>query len=404
MSERDPEIAAWADRARSADIWAVLDRIAGGHAVKRRGRRGVGPCPACGGKDRFSIDGGKGIFYCRGSARVGGDVIDMVQHITGANFLGACEDITGEPMPRRKPGDEVRRADPKLIEQRRLDAAAEADRREKEAIDYRDREIARALTLWAQGVAIAGTPAEAYLRGRGVSAPAGARLRFHPDLKYWHHLAEGFAAIWTGPAMLARIDDANHKFIGCHCTWLDLSTRKGKAEIADPESGEILQAKKVRGSQKGGHIHLGGNAGAARHLVIGEGIETTLAVREAMRAAERDLSDVMFWAAVNLGNIGGKAAGTVPHPTLRKADKRGRVRRVFVSGPEPDLTDDGVVLMPPAQVERVTILGDGDSDRFTTECTLQRGAARWASPRRSVAIAWPGEGVDFSDLIMAGAE
>ncbi len=122
MRTRDPDTEAWIERARRADLWQVLDRISGNHAVKRRGRRGVGPCPACGGKDRFSIDTGKGMFFCRGTARTGGDVIALVQHITGASFFGACEEITGEAMPRRAPGDDVRRADPHLMEQRKRDA------------------------------------------------------------------------------------------------------------------------------------------------------------------------------------------------------------------------------------------------------------------------------------------
>lgn len=403
MSGRDPEITAWIDEAKRADIWQVLNRVAGNHAVKPRGRRAVGPCPTCGGHDRFSIDRNKQSFFCRGTARVGGGVIDMVMHITGANFLGACEDITGKAMPKRAPGDQVKRADPKLIEQRKLDAQAEAQRREKEAVDFRQREISRAHSIWSEAGAIAGTPAEAYLRGRGISAPLGARLRFHGDLKFWHHMADGWQAIHRGPAMVARIDDAEHKFIGAHCTWIDLSTRKGKAEIIDPDEGEILPAKKVRGSQKGGHIHLGGDPAAAHHLVTGEGIETTLAVREAMRESDRDLACVLFWAAINLGNIGGKAAGTVPHPTLRRTDTRGRVRRVFVPGPLPDL-DDEAVLMPPAQISRVTLLGDGDSDHFTTARVLDRAAARWARPGRSISAAWPGEGVDFCDLMMAGQE
>ena len=404
MRARDPDTEAWIERARRADLWQVLDRISGNHAVKRRGRRGVGPCPACGGKDRFSIDTGKGMFFCRGTARTGGDVIALVQHITGASFLGACEEITGEAMPRRAPGDDVRRADPHLMEQRKRDAEAEADRRAREANAYREREMDRARSIWAEGVPLSGTTAEKYLRGRGVSAPPGARLRFHPGLNYWHHVDGGWRVISKAPALLARIDDGAHGFSGCHCTWLDLSTRKGKAEIVDPETGEILVAKKVRGSQKGGHIHLGGDPATATHLICGEGSETTLAVREALLIERRDLSATLFWAAVNLGNIGGRAAGTVPHPVLRRTDTRGRIRRVFVPGPVPAEEDDGdPVLLPPDGISHATLLQDGDSDPFTTLCTLQRGAARWqaARPSRSVAIASPGEGVDFGDLMMA---
>jgi phage/plasmid primase-like uncharacterized protein len=61
--------------------------------IARRGikLRGVvdrcGPCPRCGGTDRFSINTKKQVFNCRGSE--GGDVIALVQHIDGCGFLDA---------------------------------------------------------------------------------------------------------------------------------------------------------------------------------------------------------------------------------------------------------------------------------------------------------------------------
>lgn len=403
MNRRDPEIDAWIDRARSADIWRVLDKVAQGHAVKRRGHKGAGPCPVCGGKDRFSVNGTEQWFYCRKSD-TGGDAIRLVEYVTGANFLGACEIITGESMPKRAPGDDVRREDPKLIEQRRLDAEAEAQRRANEANAYRDKERDRARGIWGEGEVLLGTIAEDYLRShRGVQAPSGARLRFHPDLPFWHPVDGKNKIIHRGPALLARIDDNEHRFIGCHCTYLDLSQRKGKALVADPESGEILDAKKVRGSQKGGHIHLGGSPASAAHLIMGEGIETTLTAREALVLATRDLSATLFWASVNLGNMGGPSAGSVNHPTQTSTDKRGRVRRLRVPGPVPALETKEPVLVPPASIRRVTLLGDGDSDRFSTEQHLLRGAARWAPGGVTTSIAWPPAGEDFNGVWTKGA-
>lgn len=399
----DPATEEWVERARRADVWDVLNLVAPHHALKLRGKTAVGPCPACGGTDRFSIDRRKNSFYCRAAAK-GGDAIRMVEYLTGANFLGAVESITGEAPPRREQREESRKADPRLIEQRRLDAEAEADRRVREGLAYRDREIARAAAIWREGRPLSGSPAEAYLRLRGVQAPLGARLRCHPDLKYWHHSAKqgAFAVVHRGPALLARIDDADHHFMGCHCTYLDLATPKGKAQIIDPESGELLDAKKVRGSQKGGHIHLGGDPGTAQHLIIGEGIETTLSVREALIEAKRNLAAHLFWTAINLPNLGGPATQSVAHPTLTRADVKGRLRRVKVPGPVPDLAASPV-LIPPAQLTAITLLGDGDSDRFTTGNVLARAAARWARPGRIIKAAWPGQGKDFNDLRMGCA-
>jgi hypothetical protein len=398
---RSPAMEDWIDRARRADIWRVLDKVAHGHNVKRRGNlKGVGPCPACGGKDRFSIDGRKGLFYCR-KAAAGGDAIALVEYLTGANFLGACEIINGEAPPEVKPGEEVKREDPVLIEKRRREAEADAHRREAEQNHYREKEIARAAEFWQSGVAIRNTLAETYLQDvRGVTAPAGARLRFHPSLKYWNYSErqERYVVLHVGPALLGRIDDNAHRFIGCHCTYLDLNEPKGKAAIIDPETGEILDAKKVRGSQKGGHIHLGGSPLTARHLMIGEGTETTLSPREALLALGRDLSDCLFWSGVNLGNLGGRAAANVVHPFLTRTDAKGRVRRLKVPGPLPDPHCTDPVLMPPETITRVTLLQDGDSDMFTTEQHLRRAAARWTMPGRTIARAWPGKDRDFNKL------
>lgn len=406
---RDPEVEAWVERARKAEIRRVLDKVASTLRLKWSGKNGVGPCPACGGKDRFSINGSKNSFWCRKS-QTGGDAIALVEYVTGANFLGAVEIITGESMPQRKPGEIIRREDPALVEQRRLAAEAEDQRREQERLSWRDHEVGRAREIWGEGEVLMGTVGEDYLRSaRGVQPPPGARLRFHPALKYWHCVkatpeAEGkWRVLHVGPALLARVDDNAHRFMACHCTWLDLSRDKGKAEVVDPSTGEVLDAKKVRGSQKGGHIHLGGSPATATRLVMGEGTETTLTAREALVALKRDVSDALFWAGVNIGNIGGPHAGSIPHPTLTTTDKLGRVRKVKVAGPVPDLETKQPVLLPPDGIRRVTLLGDGDSERFATEQHYLRGAARWAKPERLTEIAWAPKGRDLNNIIMGQA-
>jgi hypothetical protein len=58
-----------------------------------------GPCPVCGGEDRFSINIRKQVFNCRGCGK-GGDVIALVQHLDGVEFLAACETLTGEQRPK----------------------------------------------------------------------------------------------------------------------------------------------------------------------------------------------------------------------------------------------------------------------------------------------------------------
>ncbi len=391
----------WVNRARTADIWSVLERLPVSHALKLRGQKTVGPCPSCGGKDRFSMDRRKGIFYCRRSDK-GGDVIALVQYLMGADFLGAVETITGEAPPRGEHGIKQDRA---LIEQRRLERLVDQQRRDAGAVDYRQREIDKAAKIWRESLPLTGSPAESYLALRGLVAPAGARLRCHPALKFWHwsEAEKQFRVLHVGPAMVARMDDNANRFCGAHCTYIDLSKPKGKAEIVDPESGEVLAAKKMRGSKKGCHIHLSGDPATATALKIGEGNETVLSVHNEMLLAGRDISKQLFWTSCDLGNLGGPGVATVKHPTLTRTDIKGRVRALKVPGPDPAWPQGEGILMPPDNVRHITILGDGDSDRFSTEQHVKRAGSRWAKPDRVIAAAWAPVGLDFNNLKMGQA-
>jgi hypothetical protein len=170
-----------------------------------------------------------------------------------------------------------------------------------------------------------------------------------------------------GPVMVAPIIGPDHKFRGLHLTYLDPSKPSGKARVLHPETGEIMPARKVRGLKAGGHIPLVGPH-QPRRLVIGEGIETTLAMWSILTDEERDGTG--FWAAVDLGNLGGKAKNTILHPTLK--DTAGRARRV--PGPDPDF--GSAALNVPSQVEEVVLLGDSDSDCVITCCALYRAQLR----------------------------
>jgi hypothetical protein len=201
--------------------------------------------------------------------------------------------------------------------------------------------------------------------------------------------------------MVAAIQRPDGTFGGVHMTWIDPDQPGRKAAIIDPETGEVLPAKKTRGSIKGGAIRLAGPPDATR-MVVGEGIETTLTVMLAER--ERGEGAVFartgWWAGVSLGNIGGSAATRIPHPTATRTDKAGRVRSVLVPGPDPAM-DDPAAFVPPDTVRELVLLGDGDSDRVTTEACLTRGARRAMRrvPGLVAAIRWAPAGADFNDLL-----
>jgi hypothetical protein len=94
---RDPRFSAWIDRARAVPIEREIDRR--GVKLKRVGAEHVGPCPKCDGEDRFAINPAKGVWNCRG-CDTGGDVIKLVEHLDGVDFMHACEALAGEPPPK----------------------------------------------------------------------------------------------------------------------------------------------------------------------------------------------------------------------------------------------------------------------------------------------------------------
>ena len=343
-----------------AGRWVTLRRVAG---------RLVGPCPLCSSDPQsrratcFEIKDGGEAWVCA-KCGGGGDVIALVMRHEGKEFRDAIEWLGG---PRAiDPEAEARRAKER--------AAAEAKRRATED-EFRQRERRTLYDIWGAAVRAPGTPLEDYLRRwSAVDDVSNLRLRYVSDMPYFHgKTADGKErVIHRGPAMVAPIVGTDGKFRGLHFTYIDLTQPKGKARITDPESGEELPAKKVRGSKAGGRIELCGPVEPQR-IVAGEGIETTLFVWAAMRGCRLDIADTAFWSLIDLGNIGGAAKVAIAHPTAR--DAAGRPRRV--PGPEPDLEKPGVALPP--SVTDVVLLGDGDSDPVTTQCALYRGQVRLAA-------------------------
>ena len=89
----------WFERARHADPLDVAQRLLGARLEKVGASEWAGPCPRCGGGDRFSVNVQKKLFNCRSSTVGGGSPIDMVMHCTGRSHIEAAEAITGEPRP-----------------------------------------------------------------------------------------------------------------------------------------------------------------------------------------------------------------------------------------------------------------------------------------------------------------
>lgn len=86
----------WVQRAKAIPIEREVERR--GFKLRRVGVERVGACPKCGGDDRFAINTKKQIFNCRGCG-IGGDVIELVEHLDGVDFNTACTALAG-PAPK----------------------------------------------------------------------------------------------------------------------------------------------------------------------------------------------------------------------------------------------------------------------------------------------------------------
>lgn len=397
MTVSDLAFSDWVAEARAVGVLDELGRR--GVSLKRAGAEMVGPCPVCGGRDRFSIHMRKGVWNCRHAGR-GGDVIALVEYLDGADFLAACETLTGRPPPR----GEGTRATPEEFAAREEQRRARAARQEAENNRYREAERRKVYALWGASTPIAGTPAEAYLARRGIPNPRSRDLRFKADFAFCHGQEDVGGRTYArvlhrGPALVAAITGPDGRFRGLHMTWIDLARRKGKAEIVDPDTGEVLPAKKMRGSKLGGAIVLvPAWSGVAHTVYAGEGIETLLSVWAVLGAAGVDLRDTAFLCAADLGNLAGKARESVVHPTDKVADKRGHMRRVHVPGPVPDF--ESLAMPIPPECTELVLLADGDSEPFFTRMAMERACARHVAPGRLVRVVWAPPGKDFNDVLM----
>ena len=218
-----------------------------------------GPCPMCGGKDRFRFDdkNGRGTWIC--SQCGAGDGVSLVMAFLGLPFKDAVQRIDahiGEAVSYTPKG---------------LPVATD---------DTKRQEIQ---SLWARSVAI--TPddhAGRYLRDRCGLDAVPSTLRFVPDERY----AETGRRPSFHPAMVAKVDPSDEaaaagERAAIHRTYL--SPMGGKAEVGSP--------RKMLGTMPtGAAVRL---APARDVLGIAEGIETALSASA--------LFNVPCWAALTAG-------------------------------------------------------------------------------------------------------
>ncbi len=243
--------------ARIGSAWpAVLAQLGIGEDFLRR--KG-GPCPACGGRDRFTFDNrkGRGDFICRGCGA--GDGFALLMRVHGWPFAEARRRVLNASGIDRAPA--AHKALPAAIAP-------------SPAVAMPPGKV-RALARAACGV-VDCPDAVAYLTSRGLwPLPTGCTLKAHPSLDYWH---EGQHARY--PGLLAEVRDVAGDPVSVHLTFLN-DGRK----IAAPDARKLLSP-------------CAGREGCAARLMpagevmgVAEGIETALSAAA--------LDGVPVWAALN---------------------------------------------------------------------------------------------------------
>lgn len=235
-----------------------------------------------------------GWFKCFGCG-AGGSVIDFEAQARGCDALTAMKALADGAGLERE-------TDPAALAQMAKARARKAARDEKAAQARARRLRERAAAIWRE--ARPDHPAlAAYLLARGVNVEAlggvPRSLRYHPALA--HRSPQSGKVIHTGPAMVAYMK-RGEAFAGVHRTWIALD---GRARGTD---GDKLP-KMMLGETFGASIPL---SLAAPEVVVGEGIETTLAAFAAFRLAGR--ADLSAECAASLGAMAGPedAAGRGP--------------------------------------------------------------------------------------------
>jgi CHC2 zinc finger/Toprim domain len=250
------------ERAHQVDILAVAQRYA---KLQRDGGRNskefAGPCPICGGEDRFAVNTKKQKWNCRGCDE-GGDVIALIEHITGRTFIEAIELLTGQQWP-----------------QRQITERAQRDRTGAASSDHRP----LALRIWNESEPLFATPAEVYLHARSIDLDEipdiDDVLRFHAECPFGKQRLR---------CLVALIRDAKTDApIGIMRTALD-------------EHGRKIE-RMALGDKAGGAIKLWSDAAISTGLVVGEGLETVAAA--ATRIEDRGTKLQPAWALIDAGNL-----------------------------------------------------------------------------------------------------
>ncbi len=196
----------------------------------------------------FTIFDGGERFHCFGCG-AGGDVLDYLQRAHDVTLREAAAMLDGGNLP--------------MVFQPPLPPEPDRDT------------TAEAVAIWRSAVPITGTPAEAYLRGRGLHLIIPESIKFS-RLRYGKRGD-------LHPVLVALLAGADNKVAGIQRTYLK-PDGSGKADVPTPK----LSLGRIRGAA----IRL---APGACELVVTGGLEDGLTLQQELARA--------VWAATGEGNM-----------------------------------------------------------------------------------------------------
>ena len=209
-----------------------------------------GPCPFCGGKDRFFWDNkeGRGTFYCNQcGAGSGVQMVAMFKNWSIKEAIAEIEKVVG------------------VVDYKKPEAEREqTDAQKKEALNK----------TWTGAQAVQeGDPVSLYLQTRTGRQWASNALRTHASL--WHPEEKQ-----SYPAMIAKVTDVENKPVSIHRTFL----------LPDGSKPKITKTKMLMAGTipDGSAIRL---LPFQNILGIAEGIETALSASV--------IFDIPVWAAIS---------------------------------------------------------------------------------------------------------
>jgi len=152
---------------------SVLEVIAPHVALKKRGREHIGLCPLHGEKTpSFTVNEAKGFFHCFGCG-AHGDVFDAAMKLGKLTFMEAVERLRANAgITRELTPDEIAELEPQRKAREEAEAAELAAK------------IATAANIWKAARPIQGTPAERYLRNRGIRPESLIERTWPPTMRY----------------------------------------------------------------------------------------------------------------------------------------------------------------------------------------------------------------------------